>query len=92
MLHSEKSQVSLRLPAQLVSEFDRIAAILERDRTWVMQKALARYLAGEGAEILREAEGLEELDRGESVDLDEVLEKARTIVEAAEYRRGTRAG
>ncbi|MBY3417343.1 transcriptional regulator [Rhizobium laguerreae] len=92
MLNSEKSQVSLRLPTSLVSEFDRIAAILERDRTWVMQKALNQYLATEGAEILADAQGLDELDRGDSVDLEDVLEKARAIVNAVEYRRRTRVG
>lgn len=92
MLQNEKSQVSLRLPTPLVAEFDRIAAALDRDRTWVMQKALSQYLAGEGAEILRDAQGIDELDRGESVDLDEVLEKARTIVDAAELRRGAKVG
>ncbi|NLS07646.1 transcriptional regulator [Rhizobium sp. P32RR-XVIII] len=92
MLHNETAQVSLRLPTQLIAEFDRIATFLERDRTWVMQKALSQYLAGEGAEILQDAQGLNELDRGGSVDLEDVLEKARTIVDAAEYRRGMRAG
>jgi predicted transcriptional regulator len=92
MLHNDKAQVSLRLQASLVAEFDRIATLLERDRTWVMQKALSQYLANEGAEILRDAQGLDELDRGESVDLEDVLEKARTIVNAAEYRHGKRAG
>ncbi|MBY3037217.1 MULTISPECIES: CopG family ribbon-helix-helix protein [Rhizobium] len=92
MLNGEKSQVSLRLPTSLVSEFDRIAAILERDRTWVMQKALSQYLAIEGAEILADAQGLDELDRGDSVGLEDVLEKARTIANAAEYRRGMRVG
>ena len=91
MLHNEKAQVSLRLQASLVSEFDRIATILERDRTWVMQKALSQYLANEGADILRDTQGLE-LDRGESVDLDDILERARTIVNAAEYRQGKRGG
>ncbi|BCB22406.1 ribbon-helix-helix protein, CopG family [Bosea sp. ANAM02] len=92
MLQNEKSQVSLRLPTPLVAEFDRIAATLDRDRTWVMQKALSQYLAGEGTEIIQDAQGIDELDRGESVDLEDVLEKARTIVDAAEYRRGKRAG
>lgn len=92
MSHIEKSQVSLRLPTPLVAEFDRIAAVLERDRTWVMQKALSQYLRGEGAEILRDAQGVDELNRGESVDLEDVLEKARTIVDAVEHRRRTRVG
>lgn len=92
MAQNDKTQVSLRLPTPLVAEFDRIAVLLDRDRTWVMQKALGQYLAGEGAELLRDAQGFDELDRGESVDLDEVLEKARAIVAAADYRRGKRAG
>jgi predicted transcriptional regulator len=92
MLQSEKSQVSLRLPTRLIAEFDHIATILDRDRTWVMQKALSQYLAGEGAEILQDAEGLAELDRGESVDLDDVLEKARAIIDAAASKRDKRTG
>ncbi|PYB77735.1 CopG family ribbon-helix-helix protein [Rhizobium wuzhouense] len=92
MLNNEKTQVSLRLPSNLVAKFDEIARLLDRDRTWVMQKALGQYLAGEGAEVLRDAQGIAELDSGESVDLEDVLDKARTIVDAAEYRRSQRAG
>ena len=92
MLNNEKTQVSLRLPSPLVAKFDEIARLLDRDRTWVMQKALGQYLAGEGADVLRDAQGITELDRGESVDLEDVLDKARTIVAAAEYRRNQRAG
>ncbi|MFS8145981.1 CopG family ribbon-helix-helix protein [Rhizobium sp. BR 249] len=87
MPNNEKSQISLRLPTATVEAFDRIAQVLDRDRTWVMVKALNQYLADEGAELLRDAHGLDELDRGESVDLDDVLEKARMIVEASESRR-----
>lgn len=38
-------------------------------------------------EIQQDARGLDELDRGESVDLEEVLEKARAIVEGVERTR-----
>ena len=82
----DKSQVSLRLPTSLVTQFDRIAGILDRDRTWVMQRALVEYLDREGAELLEEAEGLAQLDAGESSDLDEVLNKATSIIDAAEKR------
>jgi hypothetical protein len=34
------------------------------------------------------AQGLAELDRGESTDLHDVLRKARAIVDAAERRQG----
>ncbi len=82
----EKSQVSLRLPTDLVTTYDLIAEILERDRSWVMHKALKQYLENEGSDVLRDAQGLDELDRGESADLDDVLEKARMIVAAADRR------
>jgi predicted transcriptional regulator len=92
MLSDEETAISLKLPASAVSAYDRIASALDRDRVWVMQKVLADYLAHEGAEILSEAEGLAELDRGESADLDDVLERARAIVSANEDRRRKLAG
>jgi predicted transcriptional regulator len=92
MSHHEKSEILLGLPTEMVSAFDRIAAILGRDRSGVMQQALADYLVQAGADVLNDANGLDELDRGESTDLDDVLETARAIVDAAEARRGTRVG
>ncbi|RWX10208.1 ribbon-helix-helix protein, CopG family [Rhizobium leguminosarum] len=86
MSYDEKSDISLRLPARTVEALDRIAQVLDRDRSWVMWKALDQYLANEGAEILRDAHGLDELDRGESVALDDALEKARMIVDASAVR------
>jgi predicted transcriptional regulator len=90
MTAQDKTQVSLRLQSQLVAEFDKVAHLLDRDRTWVMQRALSRYLQTEGAELIAEAEGLVQLDRGEGADLDDVLEKAEAIISAAERRRNVR--
>lgn len=92
MSSNDEFQVSLRLPMSWVSDFDRIAEILGRDRAWVMQHALSRYLAHEGAEILDDAAGLAQLDQGKAVDLDDVLQKARSITAAAENHQGKRAG
>ncbi|CAN7180019.1 CopG family ribbon-helix-helix protein [Neorhizobium sp. LjRoot104] len=92
MLTQDKSQISLRLPTDLVNEFDRIAATLDRDRTWVMLRALTQYLEREGAELLQDAEGFAELDDGKGVDLDDLLNKASSIVDAAEAKRSKRAG
>lgn len=86
MTNVEKTQISLRLPLEIVSKFDRIAEILERDRTWVMHRAMTQFLAAEGAEIIEDAEGLSDLDEGRKVDIGDVLEKARHIVDAAENR------
>lgn len=86
-----KSQISLRLPAELVGKFDKIAEYLERDRTWVVLQALERYFEDgeEGADLLDEAEGFAELERGEKVALDDVIEDALTRIGAAERKRAS---
>lgn len=80
----EKVQISLRAPAATIDAFDRIAKALDRDRTWVMLQAFSSYLKGESGHILQEAEGIAELDRGESVDFDEAVDRIDEIISAAE--------
>ena len=89
MSSSERTQVSMRIPNEVLADFDRIAAALERDRSWVMLRAFKTFLEGEGSVILDEAEGLAELDRGESHDLDDVLAEAEAII-AAHGAKNTR--
>ena len=79
------SHVSLRVPNDVVVAFDRIAAALERPRSWVMLRALRQYLDdGEGREIEQDSESIAELDRGESVPFEEVLNRLRERVARAE--------
>jgi len=84
---SESVQTSIRLPLEMREAFDRIAAALARDRNWVMQRAFHQYLDNEGADLLREAEGLAALERGEGVDFDEVMGEVDAIIAQAEARR-----
>ena len=88
MLTTDRTQISLRVPTSVVARFDRIAEILERDRTWVMLRAFTQYLEQEGNDLLEEAEGIAELDRGEGSDLNDVLDKAHAIIADAEDRIG----
>jgi predicted transcriptional regulator len=79
------SHVSLRVPNDVVEAFDRIAAALERPRSWVMLRALRQYLDdGEGREIEQDTESIAELDRGESVPFEDVLNRLRERVARAE--------
>ena len=79
------SHVSLRVPNDVVEAFDRIAAALERPRSWIMLRALRQYLdEGEGREIEEDTESIAELDRGESVPFEEVLNRLRERVARAE--------
>lgn len=85
--HSEKLQISLRIPAATIDAYEKIAKTLDRDRTWVMLRALKRYLDEEGADILRDAESMAALDRGEIFDFDAVMDEADEIIAQAESRR-----
>jgi predicted transcriptional regulator len=92
MLSSERTQVSMRVPNKILAELDRIATALERDRSWVMLRAFKLFLEGEGSVILDEAEGLAELDRGESFDLDDVLAEAEALIAAHDTKTARKAG
>ena len=72
--------ITLRLPVEVLAALEKVAAVSDRTRSWVMVRALKLYLAQEGAEILRVAEGLEQLERGESEDMDDVIAQVERIV------------
>ena len=85
--HGGSSQVSLRVPNDLIQEFDRLASTLDRPRSWVMLRALRQYLEEEGAEIVEDVESLAELDRGETVSAEELRRRTEEIIAAAEKAR-----
>src|SRR2546423_14857165 len=79
--------VSLRVPADLIETLDKIAAALERSRSWVMLRALRQYIADEGQEVLDVREGIAEADRGELVPIEDVLAEIDEIIAKAEANR-----
>src|SRR5262249_14967246 len=50
------------------------------DRSWVMLRALRQYLQEEGAGLTEDAESLAELDRGESVSIEDSIREVRKII------------
>ena len=72
--------VSLRVPNDLIQAFDKLAAILERPRSWVMLRALRQYLEDEGAEIAEDVESLAELDRGEIISAEDLRRQVEEII------------
>lgn len=82
------SHVSLRVPDDVIDAYGRLAATLDRPRSWVMLRALRQYLENEGAEIAEDIESLAELDRGESAALEDSISAVREIIGR---RRKTRA-
>lgn len=72
--------VTLRLPVDVLEAIERIAETSDRSRSWVMVRAMRLYLASEGAEILNVADGMAQLDNGESEDMDDVIAQVEQIV------------
>ena len=89
---ADKIKVPILLSPAQASELDLIAAAMERDRAWVIQRALSQYLRGEGADTLAEAESISQLAGGEGVEFDDVLRKAEAIIQRAEMRRAAKVG
>jgi predicted transcriptional regulator len=81
------AHISLRVPNDLIQAFDKLAAMLDRPRSWVMLRALRQYLEDEGAELAEDAESLAELDRGESVPFEESIREVREIIGRTEKKR-----
>jgi predicted transcriptional regulator len=80
------SHVSLRVPSDVIAAFDRLAAALDRPRSWVMLRALRQYLEDEGAEIFEDLESIAELDRGEFVPFEDSLRRVREIIDRAKRK------
>jgi predicted transcriptional regulator len=72
--------ISIRFPIDLLADIEKIATASERTRSWIIVRALRRYLASEGAEILDAIEGRAELAAGEGNDLDDVIAEIETII------------
>jgi predicted transcriptional regulator len=81
--------LSLRVPADVLQKLDRIAAAVERPRSWVCLRAIRHYLADEGAEILDVRDGIAEADRGELVPVEEVMSGLEEIIREAEAKRSS---
>jgi predicted transcriptional regulator len=82
--------ISIRVPADVIETLDKVAVVLERPRSWVILRAIRQYLADEGQEVLDVQEGIEEAERGEVVDFDEVMAGLDEIIAQAEVKRAAK--
>lgn len=72
--------ITLRIPVDVLSDIEKIAAASERTRSWVMVRALKLYLAGEGANCLAILLGREQIAAGDVHDMDDVLAELDAII------------
>ncbi|KIQ01932.1 CopG family transcriptional regulator [Agrobacterium tumefaciens] len=75
--------ITMRLPKDVLAEIEEIAAACDRTRSWVFVRALKSYLATEGRDILTLAQARQQVDRGEAVDLDDLIDEVDHIVKGA---------
>jgi predicted transcriptional regulator len=80
------THVTLRVPTDVVEKFDRLAAAMERPRSWVMLRALRQYLEDEGAEVFDDIERIAELDRGEYEPFENSIKEIEQIIKRAEKK------
>jgi predicted transcriptional regulator len=72
--------IALRIPVDVLGDIERIAAVSERTRSWVIVRALRLYLASEGADCLAIIRAREEAAEGGGHDADDALGELESIV------------
>jgi len=55
---------SIRLPGELSDRVDRLAAVLERPRSWVIERAIAAYLDDQEWQVAKIREALDDVRSG----------------------------
>ena len=79
--------ISLRLPMDTLAAIDRVAKATDRTRSWVIVRALRRYLMTEGAQILDVIEGRAQIAAGDVHDMEDVLDEAWTTTRPRSRKR-----
>ena len=72
--------ISLRLPLDTLAAIEQVAKATDRTRSWVIVRALRRYLMTEGAQILDVIEGRAQIAAGDVHDMADVLDEVERIV------------
>lgn len=72
--------ITLRIPKDILADFEKIAEACERTRSWVMVRAFRKYLHGEGGDILNVIKGRDAIAAGDVHDMDDVLKEIEDIV------------
>lgn len=71
--------ITLRVDDETLQEIDRLAALTDRSRNYILKAAVARYLEEERQWVDRVARGIEEADRGELTPHEDVMIEMRQI-------------
>lgn len=80
MSKASTESVTLRVPADVLSDINVIAEATERSRSYIIVRALRTYLLNEGSDILAAVKGREQIAAGEFEDIDDVIADLDKII------------
>lgn len=69
--------VTIRIDPEKVGQLDAYAAQDERDRSFLVNEAISRYLEARDFQVARIGEGLRQADAGKLIEHDEVMARLR---------------
>jgi predicted transcriptional regulator len=72
--------VTLRVPAGVLSDIEKIAEATERSRSYIIVRALKAYLLSEGSDILAAINGRDQIAAGEHEDMNDVIASMDRII------------
>jgi len=83
---------SIRLPDELLVRVDRLAAALERPRTWVIERAIAAYLDDQEWQVAKIRQALDDVRGGTAklIPHEEVMAKLDAMIDEAVGSRPAR--
>jgi predicted transcriptional regulator len=76
---AEMRTLTAQVPVELAQEVDALAELIERPRQWIIKKALVQYLAREAEKRRLIQEGLDDVDAGRFVPIEQVEAWADSI-------------
>jgi predicted transcriptional regulator len=77
---STSESVTLRIPADVLTDIQAIAEATERSRSYIIVRALRTYLMNEGADIFAAVKGREQIAAGDYEDIDDVIADMDRII------------
>jgi len=75
--------ISTRVPEQVRDEVDQLAQALDRDRGWVIEQAIRRYLEDEAQFIAAVQRGRADARAGRVTEHDEFMAELDAMIEQA---------
>jgi predicted transcriptional regulator len=69
--------VTFRIDSEKVEKLDSYAAQDERDRSFLVNEAISRYLEARDFQVARIEEGIRQADAGKLLEHDEVMDRLR---------------